>query len=246
MGAWGVAVFSDDLAADLRDEFRDLMGEGLSSSQAVDQLISDYQSSIHDDDEKTVFWIALAVTQWNLGRLEDRTQDEALRMIAGGDDLQRWDNPKDRKKRAAVLEKVREQLLSPQPPAKRVPRRIKGANTWDVGELIGFQLLSHQWVLFRVIGHHEDKGGRHSVCELLDWIGTEFPSLEQISRMEIKRQPVPHGTSQFGFQDPIKSKDQARVKRLGLRAPPSQPLGGYTFLVWPYVDMLLKKLFEVE
>lgn len=246
MGAWGVAVFSDDLAADLREDFRDLIGDGLSPSEAVDKLLSDYASSINDPDEKTVFWIALAETQWKLGRLEDRTRNEALRIIDSGEDLQRWENAKDRQKRAVVLEKVREQLLSPQPPAKRVPRRIKGTNAWGVGEVIGFRLVSGNWTLFCVIGHHEDKGGRHSVCELLDWVGTEFPSPEQVAHMGIKRESGPHGISQFGFQDPIKNKDQARLKRLEIHSTPSQPVGGYTFLVWPHVDMLLKKLFDVE
>jgi hypothetical protein len=125
MGVWGVAVFSDDLAADLRDEFRDLIGEGLSSSEAVDKLLSEYASSVEDDDEKSVFWIALASTQWKLGRLEERTKIEALRYIANGEDLKRWDGSKDRKKRAAILEKLREQLLSPQPPPKHVPRTVK-------------------------------------------------------------------------------------------------------------------------
>jgi hypothetical protein len=246
MGAWGVAVFSDDLAADLRGEFRDLIGEGLSSSQAVDKLLGEYASSVEDDDEKSVFWIALASTQWRLGRLEERTKKEALRLIATGEDLKRWDDSTGRKKRAAVLEKVREQLLSPQPPAKRVPRTVKGANNWSVGELVGLQLKSGRWSLLRVIGHHEDKGGRHAVCELLDWVGDEFPSVEQVAKLPIKREPNMRGISQFGFQDPIKSKDQARVKRLGIHSRPAQECGGYTFLVWPNVDRLLKEFFGLE
>lgn len=246
MGAWGVGVFSDDLAADLRDEFRDLIGEGLSSSEAVDKLLNEYASSVKDEDEKSVFWIALASSQWKLGRLEERTKNEALRLIANGEDLKRWDDPKDRKKRAAVLEKVREQLVSPQPPPKRVSRTIKGANDWAVGEVVGLQLKSGGWTLLRVIGHHEDKGGRHAVCELLDWVGDEFPSAEQVAKLSIKREANLRGISQFGFQDPIKSKDQARVKRLGLHSRPAQPCGGYTFLVWPYVDKLLKEFFGLE
>jgi hypothetical protein len=246
MGTWGVAVFSDDLAADLRDEFRDLIGEGLSSSQAVDKLLSEYAVSVGDDDEKSVFWIALASAQWKLGRLEARTKKEALRLIATGQDLKRWDDSKNRKKRAAVLEKVREQLLSPQPPPKRVPRKIKGANDWSVGEVVGLQLKSGPWTLLRVIGHHEDKGGRHAVCELLDWVGEEFPSAVRVAKLPIKREANMHGISQFGFQDPIKSKDQARVKRLGIHSRPAQKCGGYTFLVWPYMDRLLKELFGLE
>jgi hypothetical protein len=104
MGAWGVAVFSDDLAADVRDEFRDLIGEGLSSTEAVEKLLGEYASSVDDDNEISVFWIALALTQWKLGHLEERTKNEALRLIAAGEDLKRWDDPNDRKKRAAVLE----------------------------------------------------------------------------------------------------------------------------------------------
>src|SRR5437868_15010504 len=122
MGTWGVAVFSDDLAADLRDDFRDLIGEGLSSTEAVEKLLASHASSVKDEDERPVFWIALALTQWKLGRLEERTKEEALRAIDSGEGLRRWDVPKDRKKRAAVLEKVRTQLLSPPPPPKRVSR----------------------------------------------------------------------------------------------------------------------------
>jgi hypothetical protein len=246
MGAWSVAVFSDDLAADVRDEFRDLIGEGLSSTEAVEKLLGEYASSVDDDNEKSVFWIALALTQWKLGHLEERTKNEALRLIAAGEDLKRWDDPNDRKKRAAVLEKVREQLLSPQPPPKRVIRTIKGANDWAIGEVVGLRLKSEKWTLLRVIGHHEDKGGRHAVCELLDWVGEEFPSAQQVARLPIKREDTPRGISQFGFPDPIKSRDCARVKRLGLRSRPAQRCGGYTFLVWPYVDKLLKELFGLE
>ncbi len=79
MGTWGVALFQDDLAADLRDEFRDLIGEGLSSTEATDRLKTEFASSLEDVDEKPVFWIALAHIQWKLGRLDEHTKHEALR-----------------------------------------------------------------------------------------------------------------------------------------------------------------------
>src|SRR4051812_5672648 len=107
MGTWGVAVFSDDLAADVRDVYRDLIGEGLSSTQAMEKLLVEHASSLDDEDEMPVFWIALAVTQWKLGRLDERTKQTAIGVIDSGQGLRRWDVPKDRKKRTAVLEKVR-------------------------------------------------------------------------------------------------------------------------------------------
>lgn len=38
MGGWGVAIFSDDLAADLKGDFTDLIGDGLSTASAVEKL----------------------------------------------------------------------------------------------------------------------------------------------------------------------------------------------------------------
>lgn len=247
MGAWGVAVFSDDLAADLRSEFLELIGDGLSSTNAVERLLAEYAPSLEDDDDAAVFWIALASTQWKMGRLEDRTKREALRVIETGQDLERWDLPGDRKKRKVVLEKVREQLLSPQPAPKRVPRTIREANEWSVGEVIGFRLLSGSWTLMRVIGHHTDKGGRSAVCELLDWAGNELPPAEMITNMSIKCALAPHGhTTQFLFQEPRKKHDIARVLRLGIISTPVQECGGFTVFVWPYVDQYLRTIYGLE
>ncbi len=67
MGAWGVAIFSDDLAADIRDDFRELIGDGLTPSEATDRLMEEYRSALDDSHELPVFWIALAVAQWKLG-----------------------------------------------------------------------------------------------------------------------------------------------------------------------------------
>src|SRR5438105_1101139 len=154
MSAWGVAVFSDDLAADVRDAYRERIGERLSPTQAVEKLLVQFASSVADQDEGPVFWIALASVQWKLGRLEEGTQREALRVIESGQDLLRWQGSKNQQKRAAVLEKVRQQLLSPPPPPKRVPRTIKEANDWQGGEVVGLRLHSGNWALMRVIGHH--------------------------------------------------------------------------------------------
>src|SRR5690348_9253685 len=125
MGAWGVALFSDDLASDLRGEFRELAGEGLDPSECIERLCKAYASSLEDPDESPVFWLALASTSWKLGRLTGRVQVEALRVIDSGEDLRRWDSPKDRSKREALLLRLREEILSPQPALKPIPRTIK-------------------------------------------------------------------------------------------------------------------------
>lgn len=37
LGVWGPGIFSDDLACDLRDEYRELVADGLSGEEATDR-----------------------------------------------------------------------------------------------------------------------------------------------------------------------------------------------------------------
>jgi hypothetical protein len=168
MGTWGTALFSDDLAADLRGEFLELIDKGLTTEEAVNRLKTEYKSSLRDPDEEPVFWLALADIGWRLGRLDDKVLENALRVIDSGQDLARWEDGADRRKREHVLAKLRTKLQSAPPPQKPVAKTIKSANEWQMGEVIGFRLLSGRWVLLRVIGHHEDRGGKSAVCELLN------------------------------------------------------------------------------
>jgi hypothetical protein len=144
------------------------------------------------------------------------------------------------------LSQLREKLLSPPPPPKRVPRTIKSANEWLVGEVIAFRLTSGNWTLMRVIGHHSDKGGRSAICELLDWIGDPIPSAGAVARLSVRYEACPRRISQFLFQEPRKQRDKARVLRTGINSDPAQKPGGYTALVWPYVDRELMEIFGIE
>src|SRR4051812_11257563 len=122
MGTWGPGIFADDYAADLRGEFRDLIGQKMPPADATQRLIAEYQPD-DDPDDGPVFWLALAAIQWQLGRLEDSVRARALDVIASGVNLRRWEQeatPSDVRKRRAALEKLREQLLGPFPPPKRV------------------------------------------------------------------------------------------------------------------------------
>lgn len=245
MGTWGTALFSDDLAADLRGEFRDLIGEGLTTSAAIARLKTEYKSSLRDPDEAPVFWLALAAAGWRLGRLDDEVRQNALRIIESGVDLARWESSAERLKREQVLAKLRAQLELPPPPPKHIPRAFKATNDWKVGEIIGLRLLSGQWVLLRVIGHHEDRGGRLAVCELLNWTGSSITELPPIKSLSIRKEVAPRGISQFLFQEPRLKKDHTRVVRLGIRSTPAQRCGGYYGFVWP-VDRQFREVFGLE
>lgn len=87
MGAWGTAIFSDDIACDIRDDYKELIGDGFSSEEATETLVKEYSDIIEDDDEGTVFWLALASVQWNCGRLLKNIKMTALNIIETDLDL---------------------------------------------------------------------------------------------------------------------------------------------------------------
>ncbi len=188
MGAWGPAIFSDDTACDVRDDYRELIGQGISSTEATRQLVDEYHPD--DDPDDTGFWLGLAATQWRLGRLEEGVKERALRIIGDGTDLRRWEEEASRRdmgRRRAALEKLREQLLSPQPPPRRVRAPYKQETELEVGDVWSYRLLSGRYSLLRVVGHHEDRQGRAPVVEVLDWEGTEIPPADEVGSLRDRR-----------------------------------------------------------
>jgi len=241
MSAWGPALFSDDSAADVRDGFRDLIGDGFTSPQATDALVKEWGDALGDPEEASVFWLALASTQWQCGRLEERVKSKALAIIEEGSDLRRWrDNPKLLKKREAVLAKLQEQLLSPPPPEKRIPKRYRNTCEWEVGEVIGYRMLSGKQFLFRIIGFHSDKGGTSPVAEMLDWSGTELPAEEVVKTLTIKGRQFMLGR--------LKEKElpAERVTRLGVKTQPTQKPGGFAVFLWSHLDEHLPRYLGVQ
>jgi len=236
-------LYADDFAADLRADLRECFGDGLGSVEAVDKLMAEYASSLTDSDEEPVFWLVVADTGWKLGRLDDRARQRALEIIDDGRALARWPRGPERRKREKVLATLHNQLVGPPPIAKRVPRNVRSATEWGTGEVIGFRLASGRWTLIRVLGHHEDKGGRSAVCELLDWIGVSIPLAEEVERLPVRHGSGPRGVSQFLFQEPRTKRDKLRIVRTDILSTPSQSSGGYSIFVWPYVDRQFAEVF---
>jgi hypothetical protein len=109
LGVWGTGLFSDDVACDIRDHYRQLLEDGVEDSDATRLTLEKFERYLEEPDG--VALIAFAVTQSKLGRLEPDVRDRALAIIDAGADLAVWEqeNPKLLPKRRAVLEKARAQ-----------------------------------------------------------------------------------------------------------------------------------------
>ena len=121
MGAWGTGIFSNDTSCDVRDDFRDLIADGLTAEEATSRLESEYETQ-GDIDVDNDLWLGLAATQHRTGHVAPRAIESALRVIDDPAELERWD-PSSRRKRAAALAKVRDTLSQPAPPPRKIRKR---------------------------------------------------------------------------------------------------------------------------
>jgi len=122
VGTFGAGIFDDDVAMDVRSAYLDLLAEGKGDVQAERAIQADWKNEISDSDDGPVFWLALAATQWEYGRLSDRVKRRALRAITAAKNDDRWISSKSGKRRRQVLQRLATKLNSAQP-ARRTPRR---------------------------------------------------------------------------------------------------------------------------
>jgi len=198
MGAWGVAILSDDIAEDIKLLYKDLLANEYSNEEASRIVIEEYKNEL-DDEETIVFWLVFSSIQWKLGRLQENVKQKALQIIESGADLVRWEEePKLQKKREAVLNKLREQLHSPQPEAKKVPKRFIANTSLKAGDAVSYELVSGSCIILKVIEIIEEwYGDRYPLFEICDWEGKEVPSKEQINQFGLKKRIYEDGKQEM-------------------------------------------------
>jgi hypothetical protein len=256
MGVWGPGVFADDLACEVREQYRALLGDGYEGAAATDALVETFQEVLHHDEySAAVFWLGLAVVQWRSGRLEDRIKVRALEAIEGGAALRPFqEEPALLRARRKELSKVVALLNSPQRNPSRVRKRFQNSCDWEPGDLIAFRLRSGRNVIFRVIGHWTDTGGTSPVVEVLDWCGLDIPEAAALQNLEIRSigNDVPHGLeqwiaprrSQFMIGEVSRRRiPDDRISRLRVKLTPSQEVGGFSVWLWRTIDQELEREF---
>jgi hypothetical protein len=206
-----------------------------------------------DDEEITTFWLSFALIQWKLGRLQEHVKLKAFEVIDNGTDLQRWEeDPKLMKKREAVLFKLRQQLNTPQPKAKKVPKRFVADTKLKPGDAISYQLLSGQYIILKVIGILEQwTGDRYPLFEVCDWIGKEIPSKDMINKFELRKETYTNGIQNLnklaifpsGKRDDPTDRIQVVAEGVRIKLDMQTP---YTLLCWKELDNYLKKYNYID
>jgi hypothetical protein len=178
VGAWGPALFSDDTAIDVRDEYRGFLEDELNDEEATRRTLDRFSGSFDDPDEGPVAWLALAVTQSKLGRLDPTVADRALQIIATDEGMARWQEqgPALVARRRAALEKARIQLAGSQPPRRklRLPK-----TPLQRGDVLTRPVCDDRYLLLRVA---RVKRGV-PVVVMLDFAGQHVPAVDEIAQI---------------------------------------------------------------
>ena len=156
MAVWGIELYQDDVAEDVRSEFKDLLRKGKTAEEITKQMYEDHACVFGDPDDEPVFWFALADTQWNLGRLLPEVKTQAIAWLDKGGDLERWkrEDPKLAAAREKILVELRQRLDSMQPPEKKISQNRLFRCEWKIGDVFAYQLESNLAKENGLLGRH--------------------------------------------------------------------------------------------
>ena len=174
MGAWGPAIFSDDLAADIRGDWREAILDGMTPEAATTRVLESHADSLQDEDERVVVWLALAAAQEQTGRLQPEIRDRALEIVDGDLDAPRWvdADPSTRRKRRQAVDALAGRLRgSPRPPT-RMARPAVLSSPLEIGDVIRLpSATGARHALFVVVGIAEayPPGSTQPVVATLLW-----------------------------------------------------------------------------
>jgi len=151
MGTWGVKVFEDDDALDVRDMYIEKLVFNARDEAAEEAVLDYYQEDLDS------IWVPLAVVQWKKGRLSSNVKINALRRI--NEELESleevWGAKKLTSARRAELNKV-SNLLCAEMPARKKVRMPSWAfkSPFLPGNVVQFKLLYLNGDLAKWIGKY--------------------------------------------------------------------------------------------
>ena len=61
MGIWGLDIYDDDLAVDIRDEFQDYLNQGMDENDAINEVIFNNENLLEEDEECGTFILTIGL-----------------------------------------------------------------------------------------------------------------------------------------------------------------------------------------
>lgn len=206
MGAWGTSLYANDSTSDIRGEYLDKLRRGKTNEEITNELV-EANTNIGDAEEESLFWFALADTQWNYGRLLPEVKEKALFYLSQDKEWERWKESGQKKLLAwkKTLEMLKRKLESPQPPIKKVTKYRLYQCKWNLGDVFAYRFTSNyskekgfegKYVIFRKVS--EDTwwpGHIIPVVQIYNWFGENLPPMRELTNLDLL--PVCYSPSAF-------------------------------------------------
>lgn len=147
MGAWSTRIFDEDGASDIRAEYKILLGYGVEPEEAYQKIYEAFYKDYEGSDDEDVFWLGIALFQWQNGILREDVKEKALECIDNEEYLERWKDSGEKvyAKRKEVLYTLRDKLLHEVNPTKKkfpkCPKYYREKTKWKVGDLLAYQVV---------------------------------------------------------------------------------------------------------
>src|SRR4051812_2510024 len=117
MGAWGTGIFDNDTTCDVRDDFYELLEEGLTVQKATKEVVNNHLEDLNDEDDlEVISWIytGLAAAQLEKDLLQEEVRVKTIELIDRGADLELWaedGEDEDFEERKKVLNEFKTKLM---------------------------------------------------------------------------------------------------------------------------------------
>ena len=140
MGVFGTGLYDNDTALDVKDMYENFMKTNKTRDEISEEIKKRYLEYSIDEFDSLTFWIALADTEWDWGRLTDDVLNNALVSIKKDADLTIWNGDNDLQERKKELERVMKKITSPQPPYKKVKHSRLYKCDWKIGDTYAYRI----------------------------------------------------------------------------------------------------------
>lgn len=182
MGTWGTGILDNDLAADIKAEWNELLGEGYSGEEVSDHILAVAQENgqLNSLEDQYELILPLTLIQWKSGRLQEYVKELALELLIDENinriETSLWENTGDLKKRLHNVYKLRETIQTTPPKPTKIKKAFYPSTTLKQGDLFTIKLTSGYYILLEVIKIDTEGQSQYPICVLFDYTSERRPT----------------------------------------------------------------------